>query len=186
MNDAQIIELFFSRNEKALSECKRQYGSYCRALARRILGPGGDAEEAENRAYLAAWESIPPQKPESVMAYLGKLTRRKAIDLLRADTRKKRGGSEYSGTVEELDECLYASPSAESEAERALLRDALNAFLRSLPEKSRLIFMRRYWWLSPVSEIARDLSMSESAVKMQLLRTRQKLKEHLEKEGFSI
>ena len=185
MSDNEIIELFFARDERALAECRDRCGAYMRSAARRILGPGGDFEEAENRAYLGAWETIPPRRPESLVSYLVRLCRRRAIDMLRTQTRQKRGGGVYAETLDEL-EGVLSVPSAEEEFDKLLLRDSLERFLAGLPDKTRRIFMQRYWWLRTVAEIADDLSMSESAVKMQLMRARQGLKEHLKKDGFEV
>lgn len=185
MNDVEIISLFFARDEAALTESRQRYGALIRLVASRIVGDT-EAELAENDAYLDAWNSIPPRRPESLASYLSMLARRRAIDMLKSRNRKKRGGAEYEKALDELGECVPSPVTVENEVDNALLRDALDAFLGSLPEKTRIVFMRRYWWLSSVNEIARDMRMTESAVKMQLARTRQKLREHLEKEGFGI
>ena len=185
MNDREIIELFFARDERALEACRQRYGALLRAAARRILGSAGDCEEAENRAYLGAWETIPPRNPQSLAAYLTRLCRRRAIDQLRTETRKKRGGGVYTETLDEL-ESVLTSPGVEEEIDTLLLRDSIERFLEGLPDRTRRIFMQRYWWLRTVMEIAEEFSMSQSAVKMQLMRTRQGLKDHLEKDGFEV
>lgn len=185
MTDVEIITLFFNRDEAAIAHCRTLYGPLLRTVAGRIIGVS-DAELAESDAYLDAWNSIPPRKPSSLASYLAMLTRRRAIDMLRSRTRKRRGGAEYEAALEELEECVPSPFTVESEVDSRLLSEALDSFLLELPEKSRIIFMRRYWWLESVSEIARESRMSESAVKMQLKRTREKLRDYLWKEGFDV
>lgn len=188
MNDAAIIELFFSRDERAIAECRTKYGRYCRFIAMRILGIAEDAEEAESDAYMKAWSTIPPNRPESLNAYLGMLCRQSASDMLKKRKRAKRGGGEYALALEELSECVPAELSGPGcdEADRIALTDALNGFLASLPEDTRTMFMRRYWWMCSVREIAEESSLSESAVKMRLLRTREKLREFLKERGIDV
>ena len=183
MEDNGIIALFNARSEDAISECKTKYGRYCRTVARNVLGSDEDAEDAENDGYFRAWNTIPPQEPRSLCAYLAALVRRAAIDMLRLRTAEKRGG-EYENSADELDECVPAGIDGREFADSIALRDALDSFLATLGERPRTVFMRRYWWASSVSEIARDLGMSEAAVKMQLSRLREKLKSHLERQGF--
>ena len=184
MTEGDLTELFFGRSEEAVMLAEKRYGKTCRALAKRILGSYRDAEEAANDALLAAWNSIPPNRPKCFEAYLYALTRRISIDALRRRTRLKRGGNERAAALEELSECIPSPADVELEAERAELRDKLNAFLDGLPEKTRRIFLQRYWWAMSAKEIAAEAGMKESAVRMQLLRTREKLKEYLEKEVY--
>lgn len=185
MNDPGIISLFFKRDEAALSELKAEYHGLAFGAAERIVGKN-DAEEAVNSAMLDVWNSIPPNRPSSLAAYFCAFTRRRAIDMLRIRTRKKRGGTEYEAALEELSDVIPSPSTAESEFENRLLRDALDRFLGELPEKTRVVFMQRYWWLLSVGDVARENGMSVSAVKMQLKRTREKLRSYLEKEGFEI
>lgn len=184
MTDRSITELFFDRDEEALAVCVKQYGRMLRALAVRIIGPNA-ADEAVNDAYLAAWNSIPPQKPQSMLSYLSMLTRRCAIDILKHDNRKKRGGDVFMLSLEELGECIPAD-SAEAEFDGALLKESVNGFLGALSEKTRVVFMQRYFWSMSCSEIAELNGMKTSAVKMQLARTRERLRRHLEEEGFTV
>lgn len=183
MTDREIVSLFFKRDETALEACRERFGTLLTRLAGRIVGVS-EAELAESSAYLDAWNSIPPRQPESLASYLAMLTRRRAIDLLRKESGKKRGGGEYAVTLGELDECVPSPVTVEKEVEASLLRDSLNAFLEALPDADRLVFMKRYWWFESVNDISRETGLGVSAVKMRLLRTREKLKIHLEKEGF--
>lgn len=184
MNERNITELFFDRDEEALAVCERQYGGKLRALAARMIGRD-DAGEAVNDAYLAAWNSIPPHRPECVLSYLFMLTRRSAIDIFKRGARKKRGGDIFVSSLEELDDCLSPA-SVEKEFDAALLRDCVNGFLGTLSVKTRTVFMQRYFWTMSIKEIAAGCGMKESAVKMQLMRTREKLRRHLEENGFTV
>ena len=181
MEDAEIVRLFFARSEQALRESKTKYGAACRRLAMRVLGSREDAEETENDTYLRAWNTIPPAEPQFLGAYLASVCRRLSIDRLRAAKRQKRGGGVYVESLAELDDTV-ADCSADF-ADAAALTDALNRFLETLPPETRTVFLRRYWWCLTVKEIAEAGGMSQSAVKMSLSRTRQKLRAYLEGEG---
>ena len=186
MDDEMIVSLFWARDERAVEETKIKYGALCRGVAMRILGVREDAEEAENDAYLKAWNTIPPNKPSSVAAYLVMLCRQIAIDKLKAKTSAKRGGGVYDAALDELAECVSDPSISRDPVDSIALRDALNVFLGGLPEKPRRLFMQRYWWSCTIEDIAYDSDMSESAVKISLFRTREKLKKYLQKEGFDI
>lgn len=179
----RIVGLFFERSETAVSEAEAKYGRYCKSVAFRIVGDEGDAEECFNDALLAAWNTIPPQKPERLSSYLAKLTRNAALD--RYDRRRaaKRGGGECDAI---LDEASVFTPVDCDIADNLALRETITRFLRSLPKETRIIFMRRYWYMMSVHEIARSLSCGESRVKSTLSRTRGKLRKFLEKEGYTV
>ena len=185
MEDRYILELFNNRDERAISESQKKYGDGCKAITIRILNSREDSEEVVNDTFLKVWNTIPPEKPQKLSSYIFMICRNLSIDCLRRKSSLKRGGSEYELSIEELGNCIPDSL-ADSEIDENLLKDALNDFLSKLPEKKRIIFMRRYWWFYSVSEIANDLNMSDGNVKMSLHRTRKKLKEYLEKEGFDI
>ncbi len=180
MEDKEILELYFQRNERAVKESALKYGRLCRSAAMRILGRKEDAEEAENDTYLHAWNAIPPAEPTHLGAYLAALCRRLSIDRLRYEKRLKRGAGQYVEALEELDSVSSGAPDPAEEAE---LKDLLERFLARLPDETRAIFLQRYWWFLSVKEIARMHSMSESAVKMQLSRARQQLRRDLEGEN---
>lgn len=185
MEDRQIIELYFSRHESAIAETDIKYGRFCRYIAYQILRNHEDSEEVTNDTYLKTWNTIPPNYPESLKGYVGMISNQLALDRYDAQNAAKRGGGEIPLALDELSESL---PDSEGEdiCNEIALRDSLNIFLGSLPQKTRNIFVRRYWYVSEIAEIARDHSMSEAAVAMLLHRTRKKLKKHLEKEGFAI
>ena len=184
MNDKEIVALFFARDERALVQVQQQYGGYCRAIAMRILRCSEDVDECVNDTWRQLWEAIPPHRPEHLATFVGKITRRLSLNRAKEKGRDKRGGGEVPVALDELAECL---PDTSGETvDDMVLRDALNGFVKALPTGTRRIFVQRYWYLCPIAEIARDNGMRESAVKMSLLRTREKLKQYLEKEGVEL
>lgn len=182
MDDKEIIDLYWARAETAISATDVKYGRYCRHIAYNILQSEEDVEECVNDAYLRAWNVMPPQRPDKLSAFLGKLTRNLALDRYRYNNRDKRGCGQLPLALDELAECAAARGSTDDIAERMALAELLNHFLASLPDQTRNMFMRRYWFFSPVKEIAADFSVSESAVKMTMLRARKELKKLLMKE----
>ena len=186
MDDRQIIELYNERSEAAIWSTADKYGKHCHYIAYNILYNDQDSEECVNDTWLRAWNTIPPQQPNKLSAYLGKITRNLALDRYKFYNREKRGKGQTSLVLEELGECISAGNRTEQEIDAQLLVEALSRFLRNLSTEKRQILVRRYWYLSPVKEIARDFEMSESSVKTILHRTRIKLKHFLEKEGIVI
>ena len=185
MEDEKILDLFFSRSELAIFETQRKYGKFCFLIANGILNCKEDAEECVNDTYVRAWESIPPHRPECLSAFLGRITRNLSLDRYRKMNAEKRGKSPVALPLEELEECL-PDASAQPRTDSILLQSAINSFLRTLPTEARIIFMQRYWYFCAVKEISVRLKISERKVKMSLLRTRNRLKKYLEKEGISI
>lgn len=186
MEDDKIIELYFARSGSAITETSAKYGAFFRRISRNILSSEQDAEECVNDTYLKAWNSIPPQKPEKLQAYLARIVRNLSLNRWKKLTADKRGGGEMSVALSELEECIPAADTVQRECDRAELSAALNSFLRSLPEEKRSVFLRRYWYLVPVKEIAEQSGMTESKVKSMLLRTRNELRQFLEKEDIAI
>ena len=184
MNEKEIIALFLARDEKAIDECRTLYGAYLLSISKSILRDMRDSEECLSDALLEAWNSIPPQHPGNLKAYLGTICRNGCLNRLRDDTRMKRGGGMPEAAYEELEECIPEY--APDITDRLALRDALNAFLGTLSKQARIIFVQRYWYMFSISEIAKDLGTRENAVKASLFRTRKKLREHLKKEGFEV
>lgn len=185
MEDDQIIDLFWKRSEQAINEVTAKYGQYCRSIAIHILNNREDAKECENDTYVAAWNTIPPARPNNLKIFLGRITRNIASDKYDYNTAKKRN-HEFDLILSELEECLPSSANVESQYEKRELSDALNSFLRSIDQDSRMVFVRRYWYSDSVRTISTRFSMSESKVKSMLFRTRNKLKKHLEEEGFLL
>ena len=186
MEDAQIVELYFARSEQAIAETAHKYSSYLFSIAHNILLSRPDAEEAVNDTYLGAWRSIPPHRPNRLSTYLGKITRRTALEKWKAQHAQKRGGGEVSLALEELGECVSTGDTPQQALELKELTRRINGFLRELPDTEQRIFVSRYWYLMPVKDIARNMGFSESKVKSMLSRTRSKLKQYLEKEGLTI
>lgn len=184
MEDHQIIQLFWQRNEEAVSAARDQYGAYCRSIALAVLGDHEDALECENDTYLAAWNSIPPNKPQSLSAYLGKLTRRIALNRLRGARAVKRGGGQAEISMQELGDIFTPGDDLLQRVQQRELSARISVFLRGQPDVPRRIFIRRYWYCDSIREIAQSFGFRESRVKMVLLRTRNQLREFLEKEGF--
>lgn len=184
MTDEIIIGLFTARSETAIAETQRLYGRYFYSIAHGIVWNDSDAEEVVNDTYLHAWNTIPPEHPDSLKAFLGRITRQLAIKRLEHNTAKKRGEGQYLSVIDELAECI--SGGDEDFADTVALRDTLNRFLQTLSTAERGIFIRRYWHMQSIEEIALSCRMSESRVKSQLMRTRKKLKTYLMEEGFSV
>lgn len=186
MDDKRIIELYNERSETAISETAEKYGKYCYTIAYHILYNEEDSEECVNDTYLRAWEAIPPQCPNKLSAFLGKITRNLALNRYKYYVREKRGHGQTTLVLDELQECVPASNNTAQAVEEKLLVEVLNRFLYSLPKEKRIMFVRRYWYLSSIQEIADDFGVSQSKVKMTLLRIRNKLKLVLEKEGVVL
>ena len=184
MDDQTIVSLFHARSEDAIAAASDKYGGRCRAIARNILADDADAEECVSDALLAAWNAIPPQSPQHLGAYLGRITRNLALNRLKAAGAQRRGGGETILALEEVGDC--AAWDSGDTVDRLALAGAIEQFLRSLPPEKRRLFLRRYWYLYPVKDIARTMGVGESRVKSQLARLRQALRAHLEKEGFSV
>ena len=186
MDDSEIIRLYQARDEQALAATAAKYGAYCASIARNILKNDEDADECVNAVYMKVWESIPPKNPPRFAAFIGKLTKNHALNLLKASSREKRGGGSVEAVYEELEEVLADGSGADTELIRNELLAAINKFLKKTPAKSRQAFVMRYWYCCDIEYIARRLGQTENNVSVLLHRTRQKLKEYLIKEGFAV
>jgi RNA polymerase sigma-70 factor (ECF subfamily) len=182
MEDSEIVALYWQRSDRAIEETADKLGDYCFTVAHRILGDPEDARECVNDAYLAAWNAIPPHRPERLATFVGKITRRIALNRLAQRRTAKRQGGELPLALEELAECVGTGNGAEDQVEATELAAAVNRFLRALPKDRRHVFICRYWHLDPVGDIARQFGWSESKVKSMLRRTRGQLRKYLEKE----
>ena len=185
MTDEEIIALYLARDEDAIKATEACYGRYCYAIAYAILCDRSDAEEIVNDAYRKAWDSIPPEHPNPLRGFLGRITRQLSLNRMDYHTAKKRT-SELPLVLDELSECLSDKDEGRTLCESIALREALNRFLRSLPLEARRMFILRYWHMNSISELADRFSVSESKVKSLLFRTRKKLKEFLMQEGFAL
>lgn len=186
MDDKQIIELYWNRVETAIKETSRKYGHFCFYIANGILRNKEDSDECVNDTYWQVWNVIPPQRPNSLKAFLGKIARNIALHKWEKRQAKKRGKDEVTYALEELQECIPGATNVEQITEQIVLVDALNHFLSNLDKESRTIFMQRYFCFLSIKEIAIRYQLGESKVKMSLLRSRGKLKNVLEKEGIVV
>ncbi len=180
MDDNKIIELYFKRDEEAVSQTKKCYGTRLKALAFSILHSSRDAEECENDTYLKAWKSIPPQKPQHFFAYLAKICRNTALKMLEKQKAEKRNAIIIE-LSDELSECLTDKNSMEETSEQEL-GGIISTFLKTVSKENRIIFIRRYFLSETISDISKTLGISESKVKSSLFRTRNKLRDYLSKE----
>ena len=186
MQDEKIIELFSERSENALKETENKYGRYLYKIAFGILNDKSDSEESVNDTYLAAWNSIPPHKPQKLSAYLGKLTRRISIDIFRRKSSQRRGGSQYELSLNELEDCIKAASTVEDDMESKEMGEAISRFLKTLSKENRCLFVERYFFCNSLKNSARKLGISEGKAKSSLYRTRLLLRDYLMKEGFEI
>lgn len=184
MEDREIVALFWARDEEALQQTERKYRGYLKTAAGRILAQPEDVEECVNDALLAAWNSIPPQKPERLSTYLGKLIRRAAIDRLRQEEAGKRGGGEAAASLEELEETLAAEGDFTEGLEAEELAERISRFLAGEAKLNRQLFLGRYYFFKSVKELAKEAGCGESQVKMRLKRTRDRLARVLEEEEY--
>ena len=184
MDDKKIIDLYFQRDETAIMETDKSYGRKLHSISEHILRNYHDAQECVNDTYYRSWNSIPPQIPKYLFAYLASICRLLSLNKLDWNTALKRN-AEIISLTHELELCI-PDKIMDSKFESRELRRILNSFLGTLTAESRAVFLRRYWYADSVSEIADHFGYSESKVKMQLSRTRKKLKNYLAKEGMTI
>ena len=184
MTDEKIVELYLERYEEAIKETDKQYGRYFHYIAKEILQDEEDAKEIVNDTYLKAWNSIPPERPNPLKAFLGRITRQLSLNRLEQNKAQKRGGGQYLLALDELAECIPDGSGSEDLTSNIDLTDAINRFLRNLPIEQRRVFIKRYWYMSSITDTATSFGMSESKVTSILFRVRNKLKEHLTKEGL--
>ena len=184
MTDKEIVLLFLQRDENAMVKTEEKYKNYCVSIAERIIGDREDAQECWNDVLMSAWNSIPPQEPDNLKLYLGKIARNSAIKMLDFKNAQKRDGG-IRLQLDELAECIPA-PLYGQEADFIALRDFMNGFVRSLSKEHRSIFIRRYWLCENISDIAEKFGYSENKVSLILFRIRKRLKRELEKEDLDI
>lgn len=186
MEDSEIIGLYWRRSEEAVEATAEKFGGYCAAIANRVLNDPEDARECVNDTWLSAWNSIPPQRPERLSVYLGRITRNLSLNRAKARAAEKRGGGQRELALSELEECVPDPCGVEEAVEERELTQALNRFLRAQSAPRRNIFIRRYWHLVPIRELAGEYGMTENAMTSLLFRMRGKLKRFLEQEGIQI
>ena len=183
MEDQKIIELFFARSEQAIAQLQNKYGNRCLRVAGNILNNRLDAEECVNDAYLAVWNSIPPQEPDPLLTYVCHIVRNLSIKKYHANSALKRN-SHYDIALDELEECIQTNETVENELAVKELAGAINQFLGTLSRENRVMFIRRYWFSDSVADIAGMFRTSSRNVSLRLLRVRKGLKKYLEKEGM--
>lgn len=183
MEDEKIIDLFFERSESAISYLSESYGKICKTISYNITQNDMDAQECVNDTYLAVWNSIPPEKPDSLRAYVLKLVRNIAVMKYRSNTAQKRN-SYYDQPIDEFVDCIKASGRIEENLEREELTATINAFLETLKPIDRAIFLERFWFCYEISEIMKNHDLSKNYVNVHLHRTKEKLRKYLEMEGF--
>lgn len=186
MEDMQIVELYWMRDDAAIPETASKYGKYCHYIAYRILQDECDSEECVNDTYLHTWNSIPPRRPERLSTYLGKITRNLALDRYGKDRAQKRGGGECPLVLEELKGCISERSSMADINDELVIRYTFNRFLSGLSVEKRKIFVRRYWYLNSIQEIAQEYRLSPGSVKMILQRAREELRTMLEEGGIYV
>ncbi len=183
MKDASIIELLFSKDEKGITALQEKYGKLLFKVAGNILSIKEDVDECVNEAYLSVWNSIPPQRPENLCAYICKITKRKAINKLKFNSACKRN-DDFCLSLQELGECVSSKESVDDVVNQNELSKAISLFLKNQKEIERNLFIRRYWYCESVEKIAKDFHLRENTVSTKLFRLRIKLKNYLMKEGF--
>ncbi len=186
MTDHEIIELYFARDQQAIAQTDLSYGRYFLTIAWNILRSHEDSQECVNDSYLDTWNAIPPARPFSLKAFVGRITRNNALNRYERNTAQKRGGGEMTLCLEELAECVSGKDDPQNQQEYKYLVTCLNDFLSGLKKEQRIIFVRRYWYENTILEIAEDLGIGESKVKVTLSRLRNRLKEYLERRGITI
>ena len=186
MDDNRIVELYLLRDETAIKQTSEKYGNRLRSLAYGIVNDRETAEECENDTYMEAWNAIPPHEPRSYLyAFLARITRHISLNICRDRSRLKRSAfiCELSA---EMEQCIPAPDDTQCRIDDMAISEAINGFLGALDEDKRNIFIRRYWYLDSIADISKRFALSESKVKTTLFRCRNRLREHLEKEGYTI
>lgn len=183
LEDAQIIELYFNRSENAIAETKRKYEDYLVAISENILWNRQDVEECVSDAYIHAWNSIPPQNPLSLRAFIGSIVRNLSLDCYKKRHTKKRFGNQTSLLLSELEDCIPSQVTVEHEFDDSEIAKSITRFLLSQGEQNRALFVRRYWYCESIKQLSKRFGLSESSVKSALFRIRNALKDYLTEEG---
>ena len=183
MDDRELIALFFERSERAVTELEKRYGASVKAIASNILKNSLDVEECVSDTYMEIWRTIPPKRPENLGAYVHTVARNTAMDRYDANTAMKRN-SYYDTALDELEGVIASPDDIEAQYDARELSSYINSFLEKQPYSDRYIFVRRYWYADPVSEIAKNMKLSVNAVSLRILRLRKRLRKYLEEEGL--
>ena len=186
MDDEKIVQLYWDRNEQAITATADKYGSYCASIAKNILNNKEDAEECVNDTFINAWNSMPPHRPSILSAFLGKITRNLSLNRYKYNTADKRGGGEVALVLDEIAELVSGTDSVEQKIHHKELLKAIDAFLDRLPPNKRSIFVCRYWYYDSISDIASRFGVTENNVSVTLNRLRLKLRNDLLERGFEL
>ncbi|MDO5155962.1 MAG: sigma-70 family RNA polymerase sigma factor [Eubacteriales bacterium] len=186
IEDDDIIELLFDREQNALEFISQKYNNYCTAIANNILNNKEDVEECVNDTYLKIWNSIPPNRPEVLRTFIGRITRNQAFDLYKKMNAQKRGKGQIAMVLDELEECIAGDNNPEKILDQKQLLEAINSFLGTLSKEKCALFVRRYWYSDNIAEIASRYGMSENHVSVSLNRLRKKLRAYLIERGFEL
>ena len=186
VEDEAIVQLYWDRNESAISESSAKYGAYCAAIAHNILHSTADEEECVNDTWLHAWNAMPPHRPNILSAFFGKITRNLSFDCYKKRHRAKRGGGQTNAVLDELAECVSGRDDTERTWDEKELTAELNRFVSELSEDKRAIFILRYWYAADIADIAQRVGLSENNVSVTLSRLRGRLKTHLIERGFDV
>jgi len=184
MDDREIIALYFRRDETAIAESQRKYGTYCGTIARNITACIQDAEECVSETWLRAWNAIPPQRPLLLKAFLAKITRNLALDRVRREQAEIRGGGTVPLALDELAECLPSSESVEAQVDARELGRFISIFVRGLKKRDRDLFLRRYFYMDTLDAAAAYVGMDPKHAAVSLHRSRKRLEDYLRKEGL--
>ena len=186
MEDHEIIQLYWDRDEAAIDATDEKYGAYCTAIARNSLPSPQDAEECVSDTWLHAWNAMPPQWPRRLAAFLGRITRNLSFNRCRYSRAQRRFGGELPLILEELGECVSGGETPEETLDRMALMEAIEGFLDTLPEQKRDMFVDRYWYAESIGQIAKRRRMTENHVSVTLSRLRGKLRRHLMERGIEV
>jgi len=186
LDDIDIIALYWARDQRAIAESERSYGAYCRRIADHILARREDTEECVNDTWLRSWNAMPPQRPNRLAAFFGKITRNLALDRWRKDRADRRGGGQLPLALEELGDCVGRRSQIEEELEASETAAAISRFLYAKDKMDRQLFVRRYWYLESIRELEVWSGLRESQIKSRLHRMRRQLGEYLRKEGIPL
>lgn len=185
MEDEKLVELFLSRNERAISELDLKHGRLCHSISYNILHNNEDAEECVNDAYLGVWNTVPPQHPNPLISFVCRIVRNISIARYHSNTAKKRGGG-YDIALEEIEGILSAPDTVEESFDAKALAILIAEFLDSVSAENRVIFMRRYWFCDSFADIAQRVGLSEKNISVRLTRIRKQLKQHLTEQGVAL
>lgn len=186
MDDKKIVQLYWDRNQAAISATSEKYGNYCTSIAKNILDNKEDVEECVNDTYLNAWNSMPPHRPSMLSTFLGKITRNLSLNRYKHNSTKKRGAGETALALNELEDCVSGIDNTEEDITAKELQQEIDLFLDGLSKRNRGLFIRRYWYMDSIPKLAERFKISENHVSVTLNRIRKQLKKYLTERGYQI